>query len=155
MRPSDEIPDRVFLKLRHANELWRLHRRKRPADLVRPKIKALCRQMDTIDGHFRLEAPACRNERVDVDNSCTMAGRYFPNDSIGRFDLWSEPGLGRQWDQSHDRFLMGFRECVHQKIEVPTDLFDARMIDQDVVGSCQEDDDAGLYSTARGTMNAT
>jgi hypothetical protein len=56
-----------------------------------------------------------------------MAGRYFPNDSVGRFDLRRETRLGGRWDQRHDRFLMGC-ECVHQKIEVPPDLFDARVI---------------------------
>ena len=54
---GDEIPDFRFYK-----ELRRVHRSERPADLIRPNIKALCRQMNAIDGHFRLEASACGNK---------------------------------------------------------------------------------------------
>jgi hypothetical protein len=62
--------------------------------------------------------------------------------ALGRFDLRPETRLGGEWDQRHDRFLMGSRECVHQKIEVPPDLFDTRMIGKDVVGSRHDGDDA-------------
>lgn len=50
--------------------------------------------MHAIDDHFRLEASAWGNERVEVDDGCAMAGRYFPNDGIGRFDLRLETRLG-------------------------------------------------------------
>ena len=34
--------------------------------MIRPNIKTLCRQMHAIDDHFRLEASAWGNERVEV-----------------------------------------------------------------------------------------
>jgi hypothetical protein len=58
----------------------------------------------------------------NVSNACVLAGklppsraaagRYFPNDGVGRFDFRRETRLGGQWDQRHDPFLLRSRECV-------------------------------------------